>query len=165
MNCAKLMIRKGMVSVQGRNRPCIQVQAVVDPDMHAVLMEHFSNENLFKRSSYSMGLPAGVPLPPSSIAPHLFNLIKNDACPEINVKTLLAGQLQQCQNIWEMMAFEYIAKRAFDALAEMIVCVNELQTETSYTGNNVADMAAFAADTTAELAMQAELPPPRANAA
>ncbi len=164
MSSTKLMIRKGMVNVQGRNRPCIQVQAAVGDDMKAVLMEHFSNENLFKRSSYSMGLPAGVPLPPPAIAPHLFALIKNDACPEINVKTILAGQLYQGQSLWEVMAFEYIGKRAYDALIEMMACINELQTEVSYCGVNP-DIAAFAADTANELAMRGELMPPHANAA
>ncbi len=66
---AVLKIRKGMVNIQGRNRPCIQVQAMVGVDMHAVLMEHFSNENLFKRSSYAMGLPAGVPCRHAAICP------------------------------------------------------------------------------------------------
>lgn len=164
MSSAKLMIRKGMVNIQGRNRPCIQVQAMVGPAMTAALTEHFSSENLFKRSSYSMGLPAGVPLPPPSIAPHLFNLIKNDACPEITVKTILAGQLYQGQTIWEMMAFEYVAKRAYDALIDMMACVSQLQTETSYSGTGP-DLATFAADAAAELAMRSELTLPPANAA
>lgn len=158
---ARLLIRKGMVSIQGRSRPCIQIQAAIDPDMQAVLLEHFSNENLFKRSSYSSGLPAGVPLPAPALSPHLFNLLKNDACPEITVKTILAGQLHQANGIWEMMAFEYIAKRAFEGLLDMMACVNELQTETSYAGGG-SDVAAFAADTAAELAMHGELSAPRA---
>lgn len=158
---AKLMIRKGMVNIQGRNRPCVQVQADVGEDMQAVLLEHFTNENLFKRSSYSNGLPPGVPTPSPGLSPHLFALLKNDACPEITVKTILAGQLHQANGIWEMMAFEYIAKRAFDALCDMMASVNELQTETVYMGAG-ADLAAFAADTAAEVA--GAIPAP-ANAA
>lgn len=151
MTAPKLLIRKGIVNIQGKNRPCIQVQAVLDPEINAVLMEHFQNENLFKRSSYSAGLPDGVPLPPPSIAPYLSAFVKNDACPEITVKTILAGQLQQCMTIWDVMVFEYIAKRAFDALLDMLVAVNELQTETIYLGA-AADHANFAADTAAEVA-------------
>lgn len=166
MSSAKLMIRKGMVTLQGRNRPHVQVQAIVDPGVHAVLLEHFSSENLFKRSSYANGLPAGVPLPPPSLSPHLIAFIKNDACPEITVKTILAGQLQQCMGIWDAMVFEYIAKRAFDALVDMMVSVNELQTETHYT-TPASDQAAFAADMAAEYAANAGVAPGslRANAA
>jgi hypothetical protein len=148
---ARLMIRKGIMNIQGRNRPCIQVQAVVDADMQAVLSEHFVNENLFRRSSYAQGLPEGVPTPSASLAPYLAAFVKNDACPEITVKTILAGQMQQCSSIWDVMVFEYIAKRAFEALLDMMVCVSELQLETVYFGPSP-DADAFAADTVEELA-------------
>ncbi|MGQ0672902.1 MAG: hypothetical protein ACT4N2_08510 [Hyphomicrobium sp.] len=151
MATARLMIRKGMVVIQGRNRPCIQVQAIVDPKLQVTLTELFSTENLFKRSNYANGLPAGVPIPSPGIAPHVSALLRNDACPEISVKSILAGQLQQCQSVWEMIAFEYIAKRAFDSLLDLLASVSELQTETVYLGANV-DLAAFATDTAAELA-------------
>lgn len=152
---ARLLIRKALMPIQGRNRPCVQVQAMVDPAIQALLLEHFSNENLFKRSSYAMGLPAGAPIPSPGLAPHLGNLLKSDACPEITVKTILTGQLHQAQTVWEMMAFEYIAKRAFDGLTDIMACVNELQTETTYTGPN-SDLAAFAADTDLELQANAQ---------
>lgn len=132
MQPPKLLIRKGMVMIQGRNRPCIQVLAVVDPAIKAKLEESFGTENLFKRSAYSMGFPAGTPLPLPTLAPHLAALIKNDACPEITVKTLLAGQLFQAQSVWEMKAFEYIACRAFDAFVDFTQAVIELGTETTY---------------------------------
>ena len=80
------------------------------------------------------------------------------------MKSILAGQLYQGQTIWEMMAFEYVSKRAYDALTDMMSCVHELQTETCYCGNGP-DVATFAADSAAELAMRTELTPPQANAA
>ena len=43
--------------------------------------------------------------------------------------------------------------------------MNELQTETSYTGDSIKDVAAFAADTAAELAMRTEPAPLHATAA
>jgi hypothetical protein len=93
MSAPRLLIRKAMMNIQGRVRPCIQVQADVAPTILAKLNEHCLQENLFKRSSYSQGFPAGVPMPAPALVPHLNALIKNDACPEITVKTILAGQM------------------------------------------------------------------------
>jgi hypothetical protein len=132
MQPPKLLIRKGMVVVQGRNRPCIQILAIVDPAVKAKLEESFGTENLFKRSAYSMGFPAGTPLPSPTLAPHVAALIKNDACPEITVKTMLAAQLFQATSVWEMKAFEYIACRAFDSFIDFTQTVVELGTETTY---------------------------------
>jgi hypothetical protein len=132
MQAPKLLIRKGMVVIQGRNRPCIQVLAVLDPLLKAKLEENFLNENLFKRSAYAMGFPAGTPQPSPSLAPHLGAMLRSDACPEITIKTILAGQLLQAQSVWEMKAFEYIAQRAFDALVDFCTSVVELGTETVY---------------------------------
>lgn len=131
---ARLQIRKGIVNVQGRNRPVVQIQAEIDPDMREALSTHFISENLFKRSSYASGFPAGVPTPSASLSPHLNAMLKSDQCPEITVKTILAGQNYQANGIWDLMAFEYIAKRAFDALLDIMVVVNELQTQTTYCG-------------------------------
>lgn len=151
MQKPKLLIRKGMVAIQGKNRPCIQIQAVVDPALKTVLEEHFMNENLFKRSAYATGFPAGAPTPSPSLAPHLNNFIKNDACPEITVKTILAAQLYQANSIWEMKAFEYVAQRGFDALVDVLITVAELGRETTYQAPG-SDAAAFAADTAADIA-------------
>jgi hypothetical protein len=132
MQAPKLLIRKGMVAIQGRNRPCIQVLAVLDPLLKTKLEENFLTENLFKRSAYTNGFPAGTPQPSPSLVPHLGAMLKSDACPEVTVKTLLAGQLFQAQSVWEMKAFEYIAQRAFDALVDFCASVVELGTETVY---------------------------------
>lgn len=150
MAAPRLLIRKVMLNIQGRIRPCIQVQADVAPELAAKLSEHFLQENLFKRSSYAQGWPVGVPAPAPAIAPHLANFIKNDACPEITVKTILAGQMHQCQGIWEMMAFEYVAQRAFDSLCSMMLTVAEIGIETVYTPIG-SDIAAFAADLAADV--------------
>lgn len=151
MQTPKLMIRKAMMNIQGRMRPCVQVQAVVDEKAKALLMEYFFTENLFKRSMYQSGLPAGAPAPSPSLAPHLGNFIKNDACPELTVKSLLTGQLYQASSIWEVMAFEYIAMRGFDALVEMMASTQALGTETQYHAP-MTDLATFASDTSRELA-------------
>lgn len=140
-----------MVNIQGRIRPCIQVQADVSSLMVEKLSQHFLNENLFKRSSYSQGFPAGVPTPAPALAPHLAALIKNDACPEITVKTILSGQMYQAQGIWEVMAFEYIAQRAFDSLCTMMKSVAEVGIEVVYMPLG-SDIAAFAADFAADMA-------------
>lgn len=132
MQAPKLLIRKGMVVVQGRNRPCIQVLAIVDATLKAKLEDLFANENLFKRTAYSNGFPASMPQPTGPLAPHVAALLKSDACPEITVKTILQGQLLQAGSVWEMKAFEYIAQRAFDALVDFCATVVELGRETVY---------------------------------
>ncbi len=151
MTAPRLLIRKAMLNIQGRIRPCIQVQADVSPELTAKLNQHFLNENLFRRASYAQGFPAGVPAPAPSMAPHLTAFIKNDACPEITVKTLLAGQMQQCTSIWEVIAFEYIAQRAFDSFCAVAKTVAEVGTETVYQPEG-SDISMFAADTAAEIA-------------
>lgn len=150
---AKLVIRKGMFLIQGKVRACCSVQAIVDPKVRAVLDEHFLAEPLFKRAAYSAAWPAGALAIPASLAPSLSALLKNDACPEITVKTLLGGQLHQGANVWEMMAFEFIAKLAFDNFSAIVQSVSEMGSDVIYVGNGVIDTDAeqFAADTAAEI--------------
>lgn len=150
---ARLVIRKGMFLIQGKVRACCSVQAIVDPSVRAILDEHFLAEPLFKRAAYSGAWPAGALPIPAALAPPLAALLKNDACPEITVKTLLAGQLHQGANVWEMMSFEFIAKIAFDNFLAIAQSVSEMGSDVVYAGNGVveSDVAAFAADTAAEI--------------
>ena len=150
MTTPKLLIRKGMIQIQGRTRPSIQVQAIVDERLAALLMEHFANDPLFKRTMYINGFGDGPGAPGRSLQPLMSSFLKNDACPEISVKTLLAGQSYQGNSLWDLGCFEYIARRAFDALVEMLAIAAELGRETAYGGP---DLAAFEADTTEEIAI------------
>ena len=118
--------------MQGRNRPCIQVLAELDPALKSKLEGLFASENLFKRTAYSNGFPASMVQPSGPLAPHVAMLLKSDACPEITVKTILQGQLHQANSVWEMKAFEYIAQRAFDSLVDFCTTVVELGRETVY---------------------------------
>ncbi len=146
-------MRKGMFLIQGKVRACCSVQAVVEPKVRAILDEHFLSEPLFKRSAYSGAWPAGALAIPAALAPHISALLKNDACPEITVKTLLGGQLHQGANVWEMMSFEFIAKLAFDNFAAMVQSISEMGSDVIYAGNGVveSDLGQFAADTAAEI--------------
>lgn len=156
---AKLVIRKGMFLIQGKVRACCNVQAIVDPSVRAILDEHFLAEPLFKRSAYSAAWPAGALAIPAALAPSLSALLKNDACPEITVKTLLAGQLHQGANAWEMMSFEFIAKLAFDNFLAIVEMAAEMGSDVVYAGNGVSEIVAahdaetdkFDADTDAEI--------------
>lgn len=152
MASPKLIIRKALVDVGGKMRPIIQVKAVVDDDQAAKLNELFGAEVLFKRAVYAQGFPAGTPVPSPGMAPALGAFLKNDACPEITVKTLLAGQKLQTNSLWDIVAFEYIAKRAFDSLCEFATTASELGTEKIYNGDGTADIFSFRADTLAEVA-------------
>ncbi len=149
MQMPKLLIRKAIINVQGRMRPVIQVQASVSPDMEKMLQEHFKEVNLFKRSAYSNGFPSNVPEVSASLQPHLAALMRSDACPEIAVKTLLAGQLFQPSSIWELKAFEYIAQRAFDALVDLMMTMAEIGRETIYQPA-ISDLLAFKLDAVAD---------------
>ena len=62
------------------------------------------------------------------------SFLRNDACPEICVKTLLAGQTYLGNSLWDIGCFEYIACRAFDALVAMMAVAAELGREISYDG-------------------------------
>jgi hypothetical protein len=148
----KLLIRKRMLHIQGRMRPCCFVQAIVDPVIQGVLEKHFLSEALFRRASYSTNLPeAAVKIPPS-LAPALSALLKNDACPEITVKTMLAGQMQQGVNVWEILSFELIAKVAFDNLVQLVATIIDLDRDIFYAGNApVVETAHFEADTSTEI--------------
>lgn len=132
MQAPVLKIRKKVLNIQGRDRPCVQVLAVMDPLAKAALEAHFKEVNLFKRTMYANGFPKDVPQPEPELAGHLSAFVRDDACPEVSVKTLLAGQLYQAQGPWDMMAFEYIAKRAFDSLLLLLSCCGELGRETLY---------------------------------
>ena len=153
MSSPKLVIRKGMFLIQGKVRACCSVQAYVSPDVLAVLEEHFMAEPLFKRVAYSTSWPDNALEIPAALAPSLSAFLKNDACPEITVKTLLAGQLHQANGAWEMMSFEFVAKLAFDNFVALCQSASEMGKDVVYMGNAGAgaDIAQFKADTHAEM--------------
>lgn len=150
---AHLVITKRMQFIQGKTRACVHVQAVVNHAMRAKLEEYFVNEALFKRASYATNWPEGAIPVPAAIAPALSQLLKNDACPEITVKTMLAGQMYQGTGSADMQSFELIAKLSFDNMMAIINNVAEFDRPITYCGSGRSeDMAAFEADTAAELA-------------
>jgi hypothetical protein len=155
MASPKLVIRKGMFLIQGKVRACCSVQAFVSPEIRAVLDEHFLSEPLFKRSAYSAAWPVNAIEIPAALGPHVSALMKNDACPEITVKTLMAGQLHQAANVWEMMSFEFIAKLAFENFIAIVNSVSEMGQDIVYLGEAytaaASDLAQFNADTVAEV--------------
>lgn len=155
MTAPRLVIRKAMMDVGGKQRPVIQVQALFEPALQARLNDLFGTEILFKRAVYAQGFPDGTPIPTPGMAPALGAFLKNDACPEITVKSLLAGQKLQTNSLWDIVAFEYIAKRAFDNLCEFAAAAAELGTEKHYLGQAAADLLAFTSDTAVEAAAAA----------
>lgn len=152
MSNPKLVIRKKMQFIQGKTRACCYVQALVAAELKAALDENFLNEPMFKRAAYSSAWPQGaLPIPPE-LAPHVSSFLKNDACPEITVKTLLAGQMFQSTSMWETMCFEFIAKLAFENFLGMAKSIGELGRDVVYEGVEFGgDLSAFDSDTLAEL--------------
>ncbi|MGQ0456134.1 MAG: hypothetical protein ACT4OU_03620 [Hyphomicrobium sp.] len=151
MTPARLVIRKRMQFIQGKTRPCCFVQAFVDADIRAKIEEHFLTEALFKRAFYSTNWPEGAVQIPASLGPAMSQFLKNDACPEITVKTLLQGQLHQGSNVWEMMCFELISKLAYDNFCALVDMARELDRDVVYANGALADVENFDADTMAEL--------------
>lgn len=154
MAASKLLIRKRMLLIQGKVRPCCHVQLEVDPILRASLDEHFLAEPLFKRSAYSQNWPTGAIQIPAALAPAMSAFLKNDACPEITVKTMLTGQMHQGANIWEMMCFELAAKLSFDNFLALATTVSELNCDVVYAGHGqaaTADALAYADDLAAEM--------------
>ena len=151
MSAPKLIIKKKMLFIQGKVRPCCQVQAFVSPELQATLDEHFHSETLFKRAAYASCYPANALEVPAALAPALTAFLKNDACPEITVKTIMASQMHQAAPVWEMMAFEFVAKLAFENFLALTRTVCELGVDILYDGVTPGgDFEAFAADTQAE---------------
>ncbi len=146
MAAPKLVIRKRMQFIQGKVRPCCWVQVDVAPELRTVLDEHFLNESLFKRAAYAQFWPEGALAVPAAVAPSLNNFLKNDACPEITVKTLLQGQLHQGANAWEMMSFEFVAKLAFENFLAIATMATELNCDLVYEGAAAVAPIVFSAD-------------------
>jgi hypothetical protein len=153
MAMPKLTIVKKMVLVHGKMRAFIEVKGHVAPTDAAFLLEHFSSEGLFKRTAYASGFSdGGLPASPPLVR-MLNHFVKNDACPEVTVKTLLSGQKYEGNGLWDIQCFEFIAKRSFDALVELAEGVRSFDAPTVYHGFGVEqDLAAFSADSAADLA-------------
>jgi hypothetical protein len=132
MRAPVLKIRKKVLNLKGQDRPCVQVLADVDSNAKAALEQYFLEVNLFKRTMFSNGCPKELPQPEPELMPHLMAFVRDDACPEISVKTLLGGQLYQAKGPWDLMSFEYIAKRSFDSLMVLLACIGEMGREVEY---------------------------------
>jgi len=153
MTTQQLTISKTMRMVHGKLRPIIEVQAQIDPKAKAFLLEHFAGDTLFKRAAYANGFADGGLAASPPLSRMLSNFVKNDACPEITVKTLTAGQKYEGASLWDILCFEFIAKRSFDALCELAASTASFDASSSYLGFGVAsDLAAFTADTALEMA-------------
>jgi hypothetical protein len=153
MAAPKLTIVKKMVLVHGKMRPFIEVKGHVAPTDAAFLLEHFGSEGLFKRTAYANGFTDGGLQASPPLVRMLNHFVKNDACPEVTVKTLLSGQKYEGNGLWDIQCFEFIAKRSFDALIELAEGVRGFNVPAVYHGFGVEhDVAAFNADNAADLA-------------
>ena len=153
MTAPQLLITKRLVFAHGKNRPVIEVKALIGEAERAFLIENCAGENLFKRTAYANGFTDGGLQASPPLVRMLNHFVKNDACPEITVKTLLAGQRYEGAGIWDIQCFDFIAKRAFDALVELAEGVQGFGCTTPYFGFGITpDSAAFSADTALEMA-------------
>ena len=151
MAVPKLTITKKIVPVHGKLRPFIEVKAHVAPADAAFLLEHFGSEGLFKRTAYANGFTDGGLQASPPLVRMLNHFVKNDACPEVTVKTLLSGQKYEGNGLWDVQCFEFIAKRSFDALVELAKGARGFDVQAVYHGFGAhSDLAAFVADTASE---------------
>jgi hypothetical protein len=148
-----LTITKRMALIHGKLRPLIEVKATVAPEAAKMLCETFPNETLFKRTAYTTGFGGGGLQPSPALERMLNNFVKNDACPEVTVKTLLQGQKFEGTGVWDIQCFDFIAKRSFDALLELVDGAAGFGTTVTYEGSAAAaHLSAFDADTALEMA-------------
>ena len=153
MTTQHLTIAKSMRMVHGKLRPFIEVKAELEPTAKAFLLEHFSTETLFRRTAYANGFADGGLQASPPLARMLANFVKNDACPEITVKTLTSGQKYEGAGLWDIQCFDFIAKRSFDALCELAAGAGGFERAETYVGFGLgADLAAFVTDTAVEMA-------------
>jgi hypothetical protein len=153
MSRPHLTITKRMALIHGKMRPLIEVKATVSPDAMKMLIETFPNETLFKRTAYTTGFGGAGLQPSPALERMLNNFVKNDACPEVTVKTLIQGQKFEGTGVWDIQCFDFVAKRSFDALLELVEGVAGFGTTATYQGANAtADLADFNLDTISEMA-------------
>ena len=153
MTAPQLLITKRMVFAHGKNRPLIEVRTIIGDAERAFLLENFAGEGLFKRTAYANGFGDGGLQASPPLVRMLNHFVKNDACPEITVKTLLSGQKYEGAGIWDIQCFEFIAMRAFDTLVELAEGVQGFGCTTPYHGFGITPgLASFEADTALEMA-------------
>jgi hypothetical protein len=157
MTVPHLMMTRSMQLVHGKLRPIIVARGFIQSDDQAILMEHFASESLFRRTAYATGFSDGGLQPSPALARMLANFVRNDACPEITVKTLLAGQKYEASGLWDLMCFAFIAQRSFDGLVELAAAARGFRAPEPYYGFDVmpptaADLTVFMADTASEMA-------------
>ena len=153
MTTQRLTIAKSMRMVHGKLRPFIEVKAELEPAAKAFLLEHFASETLFRRTAYTNGFTDGGLQASPPLARMLSNFVKNDACPEITVKTLTSGQKYEGAGLWDIQCFDFIAKRSFDALCELAAGTSGFEKPEIYAGFGLdGNLAAFAADTALDMA-------------
>ena len=152
MNTQQLTIAKSMRLAHGKLRPFVEVKANIPQQTKAFLLENFAAETLFKRTAYANGFTDGGLQPSPPLSRMLANFVRNDACPEITAKTLLSGQTYEGSNLWDILCFEFVAKRSFDSLLELADGAAGFGVKLTYSGFGLeADRAAFA-DTALESA-------------
>lgn len=134
-------------------RPYIAVRANIDPAAKTFLLAHFASETLFKRTAYVNGFTDGGLQASPALERMLASFVRNDACPEITVKTLTAGQTYEGANLWDLQCFEFVAKRAFDSLLELAAGAAAFDGTQMYRGFAAsAELAASGGDTALEMA-------------
>jgi hypothetical protein len=152
MTTQQLSITKSMRLAHGKLRPFIEVKSHIPDATKAFLLENFATETLFKRTAYANGFADGGLQASPALARMLLNFVRNDACPEITVKTLTSGQSYEGANLWDILCFEFVAKRSFDSLLELADGAAGFGITQPYLGFGLeADRLRFAADTALEM--------------
>lgn len=154
----ELHITKRLVQVQGRTKPQCEARAIIPASEAEVLVQHFGNEPLFKRTAYASGFEDGGYQPTPALTKMLANFVRNDACPEVLVKTLINGQRYEANTFWDILCFEFIARVGFDALLIMCDGVRSLDHKIVFVEPqakagliaHTADLEAFEADLAAD---------------
>lgn len=144
----ELRIVNRLVQLPGKIKPVCEVKAIIPPAEAKILVDNFGNEPLFKRTSFATGFAdCGYELSPS-LQRTLANFVRNDACPEVLVKTMIGGQRFEGSTLWDILCFEFCVRLGFDALLELCRTVREFDQVHVYRGRDAeaAEVAGFIAD-------------------
>lgn len=107
-------------SLRGRGapdkaRPCVHVQAVVEPRLRDFLTTYFPHEVLLQKPVLFGAMPIDMHRSRSGLPEntHLIEFLKGGDTIVITVQSLIRGYTFSARTIWDAIAFEVFAETAF----------------------------------------------------
>lgn len=131
-----LLVRRQIITDHHGPTLSVHVQAVVDDVDRSRLLTCIGFETLIKKPIMVGALPFELNRQPNGLPnnPKLANFLTNDDSLEITVRGLLTGQRHVTESLWEILAFEFIARHGFDMLLELMGVLDRFGEDIRYLG-------------------------------